>query len=527
MGVWQEVTTAKAENRHEIKLAGAAISKRISEEGLDRTVFQLTNLNLLNISDTCLDVIPDDIKLLVNLQSLLLFGNKIQEFNANITSLTKLKTLDLSRNQISKIPDSVNKMKELMNINLSSNQIDTLPSFSDFPHLITMDFSNNKLVNFPDIENANMPHLTDLKLKGNCIEVLPSYVARVLPGLRNFDMGDNQLKIIPGEIANLGKLKELNLKGNKLSDKRLMKLVDQCRTKQVIDYIREHCPKSEASQPSAKGKGKKGKKLEEPQPDEICDLCHSMKILHVEDDTVRVKILESEVSSVRPFILCCIINELYLTDESFKKFIQLQTKLHDTVCDKRNIATIATHDMSKISPGDLIYTAKSPKALKLVPLSRVRPYTGEQLFQQLQAEAEALRKEKKRNVYTGIHKYLYLLEGKPKYPCLEDASGKVISFPPITNSEDTKMSSDTKTMFVEVTSHASLAACKTVMDKLLQECLLLGIGDEPTGSNDFHTLTVQQVKIVDTEGNLKSVYPSRTDCVFDGSNIKVYRLPKK
>lgn len=54
--------------------------------------------------------------------------------------------------------------------------------------------------------------------------------------------------------------------------------------------------------------------------------------------------------------------------------------------------------------GDLVYTAQAPAALKLTPLSRVRPYSGEQLFQQLTAEAEALRKEKKRNVYSGIHK---------------------------------------------------------------------------------------------------------------------------
>lgn len=207
MGVWLEVTTAKAENRHEIKLAGAAISKRISEEGLDKSVFQLTNLNLLNISDTCLTSIPDDIKLLVNLQSLLLFGNKLEVFNENITSLPKLKVLDLSRNQITKIPESLNMMKELMNINLSSNQIDTMPSFGEFPNLISVDISNNKLTTFLDIENANMPHLTDLKLKGNCIEVLPSHVARVLPALKNFDMGDNQIKVIPGELANLGKLK--------------------------------------------------------------------------------------------------------------------------------------------------------------------------------------------------------------------------------------------------------------------------------------------------------------------------------
>lgn len=91
---------------------------------------------------------------------------------------------------------------------------------------------------------------------------------------------------------------------------------------------------------------------------------------------------------------------------------------------------------------------------------RNKMFTGAELFQQLQTEADNLRKEKKRNVYSGIHKYLYLLEGKPLYPCLLDAEAKVISFPPITNSDITKMSANTKTMFVEVTSALNHQTCK-------------------------------------------------------------------
>lgn len=36
-------------------------------------------------------------------------------------------------------------------------------------------------------------------------------------------------------------------------------------------------------------------------------------------------------------------------------------------------------------------------------------------------------------------RYLQLLDGKDNYPCLLDAEGAVISFPPITNSEKTKV----------------------------------------------------------------------------------------
>lgn len=204
---WPEVITAKSENRHEIKLAGAAISKRISENGLDGGIFQLTNINLLNISDTCLTAIPDSISSLVNLQSLLLFGNKITEFNKNITSLKKLKVLDLSRNQIKSIPESINNMKELTNINFSSNEIEEMPKLLDFPNLLIVDVSNNKLTSFLDVENATIPHLGDLKLKGNAINAIPNCIAQSLPSLKNFDIGDNQLKTVPYEVALLAKLK--------------------------------------------------------------------------------------------------------------------------------------------------------------------------------------------------------------------------------------------------------------------------------------------------------------------------------
>lgn len=525
MSAWPEVVTAKEENRHEIKLAGAAISKRISEHGLDKNIFTLTNINLLNISDTCLHAIPDEIKNLINLQSLLMFGNKIEVFNENITTLRKLKVLDLSRNELKSIPESLNNMKELTSINFSSNQIEDMPKIGDLPNLIIIDISNNKLKSLLDVESANLPHLTDLKLKSNLIESIPSCIGQKLSSLKNFDISDNQITVVPGEVANISKIKDLNLKGNKLSDKRFMKLVDQCRTKQIMDYIRDHCPKTEQTQQSSKSKTKKGKK-EEPHTENVeAELCNSMKILHVSDDVLNVKIVESQVGSVRPYILCCIIKDLNFTDMLFKKFIQMQTRLHDTVCDKRNVATIATHDLNKLPPGDLVYTAKPPSMLSLIPLMRTKPYTGEQLVQQLVAEAEALRKEKKRNVYSGIHKYLYLLEGKAVYACLQDSSGRVISFPPITNADVTKMSSESKAMLIEVTSHSSLGACKMVMDKILQECLMLGIGAD--SQDGFHALTVQQVKIVDPDGNLKSVYPSRTDCVYDDTNIKVIRMPKK
>lgn len=111
-------------------------------------------------------------------------------------------------------------------------------------------------------------------------------------------------------------------------------------------------------------------------------------------------------------------------------------------------------------PGDLTYTAMPPAELKIKPLMRDGICTAATLFKQIQTEAENLRKEKKRNVYSGIHKYLYLLEGKALFPCLLDSSQQVISLPPITNSDVTKMSPSTETMLVEVTSTTSYTVCR-------------------------------------------------------------------
>ena len=82
----------------------------------------------------------------------------------------------------------------------------------------------------------------------------------------------------------------------------------------------------------------------------------------------------------------------------------LQTKLHDSICDKRNAATIATHDLASFTTESLTYSAQPPDEVKIVPLGRAKQMTGKDLFTQLQREAEEHRKEKKRKVYSGIHK---------------------------------------------------------------------------------------------------------------------------
>ncbi len=74
----------------------------------------------------------------------------------------------------------------------------------------------------------------------------------------------------------------------------------------------------------------------------------------------------------------------------------------------------------------------------------------------------------------------------------------------------------TRDLLLEVTGDSSLDVCKSIMDTLLQRMLELGLGDGSAGDSSGHKrLTVEQVRIVDQHGQLRVVYPSRTDLQSD------------
>lgn len=48
--------------------------------------------------------------------------------------------------------------------------------------------------------------------------------------------------------------------------------------------------------------------------------------------------------------------------------------------------------------------------------------------------------------------YLGIIQGKQVYPVILDAKGTVLSFPPIINSEHSKITLETKNIFIEITA---------------------------------------------------------------------------
>lgn len=121
--MWPEIESTKSGNKRELKLHGAAISERIDRSGLDSSIFDLVNLNLLNISDTSLKNLPPQISNLTNLQTILLFGNELTELPQCIGKLDKLKVLDVSRNKLASLPQEMSELSNLTTVNLSNNEL--------------------------------------------------------------------------------------------------------------------------------------------------------------------------------------------------------------------------------------------------------------------------------------------------------------------------------------------------------------------------------------------------------------------
>lgn len=322
--MWEEVQTASQEKRYELVLHGREISERIAENGLDLAIFTLINLNFLQISQTGLIELPAEIGSLVNLRTLDLHQNQLSVLPSTVGKLTDLKFLDLSHNNLVELPSEFTHLTNLHTLNVSCNQIVSLPSFIKLQNLCKFDCSHNQLEDFPNGIHQ-LQALYELRAKGNKICTLSGEISSNI-SLKILDLSANQLKTVPQELGQCQKLKELLLLNNPITDNRLKKLIAQCSTKAVLDYVRNAGGKT-------KSKGKKGKKhISQNDEEENVNDKFVISVERSEDFKIVVK---ENVADVRPFIVCVIAKQIDLGEpEMFKNFISLQV---------RNLCLCASH----------------------------------------------------------------------------------------------------------------------------------------------------------------------------------------
>ncbi|KRY00339.1 Leucine-rich repeat-containing protein 47 [Trichinella pseudospiralis] len=515
------------DGRHELKLTGSELNKMLDQETctVPASIFKKSGLNFIELSYSNLSEIPNEIGNASSLINLVLRNNKLTSLPDCIGQLKRLKNLDLSWNKLTSIPSTLVNCSQLQLLNVSGNCLTKLDiQFDQLSWLIHVDASHNQLVEFPNtICSFELIHLTEILLKSNKIESIPKELEK-LPMLKVLDLSENQIKHVPRELSSCSKLRELLLNDNPLKDRRLLKLLKEGQTKVILDYIK----KNRATDEAATDKSNSGKKPATPNKgNDSQEEKKKLNILVKPSDESNAIIWCNSVANVRPYLVCCIVRGLDFSDSNKKKqFITMQSKLHFNVCNKRILGTIATHDLANVR-FPLKYTALHPEKIKIKPLNRTTELTAAKLMSELKAGAEALRKEKKRNVHSGIHQYIYLLAKKSTYPCLIDAEGTVISLPPLTNGDVTKISPETKDILVEVSSAESFASCIHIMQEfmkaLVDYCHTCSHTENENLSELYQEISVQQIKVLlENEQTIKSVYPITMrleKCYFCSSTI--------
>ena len=328
---WEEVSLAKQDNRRELALQGKEISKRIDRNGLDTCIYQLVHLNYLEISGTTLSDLQTGLGNLENLTSLLLCNNKLSTVPAEIGNLKKLKILNVSNNALESLPKEVCSLAELDTLNLSMNKLAEIPEVKELTNLHIFNVSKNELSALPDgIFSVDLAHLSQILASDNQITELSEEIEN-LPHLNTLDLSNNKLNEVPSVLCICPKLKEINFKGNKFKDRRFGKLVEQCATKSILDYLQTIWKKENQKSGKAKDvdKKKKKKKKAKADDDEVDDIAKNMiSILKFHTDSGVVIEVTPAVLSVRQYIVCCIVRDLDLqkTNNMFKNFITLQVR---------------------------------------------------------------------------------------------------------------------------------------------------------------------------------------------------------
>jgi len=157
--------------------------------------------------------------------------------------------------------------------------------------------------------------------------------------------------------------------------------------------------------------------------------------------------VDKSVKEIRPYVACAIIKNINLDDEKLKDLINLQEKLALTLGRNRKKIAIGIYPFNKIT-FPIHYTSKESKDIKYQPLGSNAEMTASEIL----------------ILHPTGRKYEHLLKNQKRYPVFIDSNKKIISMPPIINSELTgRVDINTKELFIECTGTDKNAIEKTLI----------------------------------------------------------------
>ncbi|MGQ9469721.1 MAG: phenylalanine--tRNA ligase subunit beta [Nitrososphaerales archaeon] len=145
-------------------------------------------------------------------------------------------------------------------------------------------------------------------------------------------------------------------------------------------------------------------------------------------------IIDESTQLIRPFVVSLVSREINLSDELIEEIIAMQEDLHEGIGRHRRKMSIGIHNLDVLKP-PIKYTTVSQE-FKFVPLGEKKEMSIKEILNETEVGRE----------------YGKIVSGFKNYPLLMDNLGNVLSLPPIINGELTRLTPETKNLFIEITA---------------------------------------------------------------------------
>jgi phenylalanyl-tRNA synthetase beta chain len=166
--------------------------------------------------------------------------------------------------------------------------------------------------------------------------------------------------------------------------------------------------------------------------------------------------VDPAVAAVRPFAALCFVRGVPFDDAYVQTVVDAQEKLTHSPGRRRRKVAIGVHDAAGLR-GPFTYTVVGPAEKPFVALGGTRPMTPQEIL----------------NLHAKGQEYGHLIPStgpatQRKFPIFLEASGDVISMPPIINAARTAVTAKTRDVLLDVTGTDSRAVRQTIA--LLATC---------------------------------------------------------
>ncbi|KAJ5074970.1 phenylalanyl-tRNA synthetase beta chain and leucine-rich repeat-containing protein [Anaeramoeba ignava] len=198
-----------------------------------------------------------------------------------------------------------------------------------------------------------------------------------------------------------------------------------------------------------------------------------------ENHVITVK---EETKQIRPFIVSAVLKNIVFNEDRFQSFIDLQDKLHQNICRRRTLVAIGTHDLDTLTP-PFTYEALKPEDIKFIPLNQTKEMNANELMEFYENDLK-------------LKHFLHIIRDSPVYPVIYDSKRVVLSLPPIINGDHSKITLNTKNVFIECTA-TDITKAKIVLDTII--AMFSQYCEEP--------FSAHSVEVIHSDGITKTTFP--------------------